>query len=309
MRNILIVIMTIMVAACNKPMPVVSSGKIERLRDFKSSFVDPRNVDIWLPAGYNPSSGYAVIYMHDGQMLFDSTKTWNGQEWKVDEVVSELISSGKIKPCIVVGIWNNGDYRHTEYFPEKALDGLEEEDRSEVVRIFLKDKPLADEYLRFITEELKPYVDSHYSSLTGPENTIIMGSSMGGLISLYALCEYPGIFGRAGCLSTHWPMINPDSTSEATEIPVVVGMRKYLSENLPDPEGHRIWFDYGTATLDSFYEPHQLLVDEIMISRGYGTESWETRKFEGTDHSEKSWSERLDIPLVFLLGESVNPAE
>lgn len=298
----MLVILTIMIASCNKPTPVVSSGEVERLRDFESSFVDPRNVDIWLPDGYSPSSRYAVIYMHDGQMLFDSTKTWNGQEWKVDEVVSELIRSGKIKPCIVVGIWNNGEYRHTEYFPEKALGGLDEEARGEIVRNFLKDRPLADEYLKFLVGELKPYIDSHYSVLTDPENTVIMGSSMGGLISLYALCEYPEIFGRAGCLSTHWPMISPDSTTSATEVPVVAGMRRYLSENLPDPERHRVYFDYGTATLDSFYEPHQILVDEIMATAGYGKENWITMKFEGADHSEQSWSARLEMPLIFLLG-------
>ncbi len=306
MRIISALTIAFLAASGSQSIPEVSSGRIERLENFGSAYVDPRNVDIWLPEDYDPSMKYAVLYMHDGQMLFDSTKTWNGQEWKVDEVLTELISSGKIVPCIVVGIWNNGDYRHTEYFPEKALEGLDADERSNIVTNFLKEKPLADEYLKFLTEELKPYIDSHYSTLTDRENTIIMGSSMGGLISLYAICEYPDIFGGAGCLSTHWPMISPDSSSMATEIPVVAGMRRYLSENLPDPEEHRIWFDYGTATLDSFYEPHQMLVDEIMAGKGYGPENWMTRKFEGADHSEKSWSARLDIPLTFLLGKPDN---
>jgi hypothetical protein len=158
---------------CGNQEPVVSSGKIDRIADFPSENVAPRNVDVWLPEGYDSSTKYAVIYMHDGQMLFDSTTTWNKQEWKVDEVVTKLIDDGRISPCIVVGIWNNGDYRHTEYFPRAALDGL--------------------------------------------------------------------------------------------------------------------------------YEPHQLLVDEIMASKGFNSENWMTKKYDGDDHSELSWSKRLAIPLTFLL--------
>ena len=96
----------------------VSSGKVVRIENFQSKFVAARNVDVWLPEGYSPAKKYNVVYMHDGQMLFDSTQTWNKKEWKVDEVFSKLISEKKIEDCIVVGIWNNGAERIAEYFPQ-----------------------------------------------------------------------------------------------------------------------------------------------------------------------------------------------
>jgi enterochelin esterase-like enzyme len=94
-------------------LPVVSSGKIVRLESFKSEYVDSRNIDIWLPDNYSENKKYPVIYMHDGQMLFDSTNTWNHQEWQVDEILGDLIAHNEIKECIVVGIWNNVAFRHS----------------------------------------------------------------------------------------------------------------------------------------------------------------------------------------------------
>src|ERR1035437_7847116 len=95
-------------------LPKVSSGSIKRIENFKSRFIASRNVDVWLPEGYNTSKKYNVVYMHDGQLLFDSLLTWNKKEWKVDEVFSQLIREKKIEECIVVGIWNNGAERISE---------------------------------------------------------------------------------------------------------------------------------------------------------------------------------------------------
>jgi hypothetical protein len=92
-------------------LPQVSSGKIERIENFKSQYVDARNIDIWLPDNYNSNNKYAVVYMQDGQMLFDSLYTWNKKEWQVDETVSQLIKNHKIEDCIIVGVWNNGKFR------------------------------------------------------------------------------------------------------------------------------------------------------------------------------------------------------
>jgi enterochelin esterase-like enzyme len=197
--------------SCNnsalRKIPVVSSGKVIRLENFRSKYVNPRNIDVWLPEGYDAGKKNAVIYMHDGQMLFDSTSTWNKQEWQVDEVITKLHSEGNIKDCIVVGIFNDNDYRFSEYFPSVALNGLLEPTRSSIVRNLLKDKPLSDNYLKFIVEELKPYIDKTFSTFTDPSNTIIIGSEMGGLISVYAFCKYPEVFGGAACMSTHWQLI------------------------------------------------------------------------------------------------------
>jgi pimeloyl-ACP methyl ester carboxylesterase len=113
---------------------------------------------------------------------------------------------------------------------------------------------------------------------------------MGGLISLYAICEYPEVFGGAGCVSTHWPAV------EGVIAP-------YLVENLPDPATHRLYFDYGTDTLDALYQPTQFLVDEVVAGAGYTRDvNWVTRKFPGAAHDERSWAQRVSIPLRFLLG-------
>ncbi len=283
--------------------PAVSSGRLERLVEFPSQNVAPRNVDIWLPENYDPSKKYAVVYMNDGQMLFDSTTTWNRQEWCADEVAARLIEEDSIRPCIIVGIWNRDQYRYSEYFPEKALADLSKWRRARFIRKSMMGKALGDLYLRFIVNELKPHIDSIYSTCSDRENTFIMGASMGGLISAYAMCEYPEVFGGAGCLSTHLPMKGVNFLTR-NDNRIARAFRNYLRSNLPSPGAHRIYFAYGTKTLDKWYEPYQKKVDAIMAAAGYEDgKHWITRKFEGDDHSEKSWSKRLDIPLVFLLGK------
>lgn len=284
----------------------VSSGKIERIENFPSKFVSPRNVDIWLPEGYNKYEKYAVIYMHDGQLLYDATTTWNNQEWEVDEVLSRLIDSDTIKKCIVVGIWNSGEGRHSDYFPQKPFESLEQSFQDSLlldakrydVSTLFSNGIQSDNYLKFIVEELKPIIDRKYSTLSGKENTIIAGSSMGGLISMYGICEYPEIFGGAACLSTHWV-----GTFTVENNPIPQAFVDYLATSLPDPGSHKIYFDYGTKTLDALYEPMQMNVDSVMLASGYNETNWKTLKFEGADHSEKSWAHRLDIPFTFLMGK------
>ena len=285
-------------------MPEVSSGKLTRMENFQSKFVNPRNIDVWLPDGYGTGKKYAVIYMHDGQMLFDSTTTWNKQEWHVDEVITKLNSEGKTRDCIVVAIFSNNEYRNAEYFPEVALDRLLEPTRGSIVTALLNGKPLSDNYLKFIVEELKPYIDKTFSTFSDPSNTIIMGSGMGALISVYAFCKYPDVFGGAGCLSTHWPVIgsgllyNPTITDNTA-----MAFREYLSFNLPRPPRGKIYFDFGSEPPDGLYKPYQQLVDIIMKKTGYTSANWITREIAGGNQSERSWSRRLHIPLEFLLSK------
>jgi predicted alpha/beta superfamily hydrolase len=162
--------------------------------------------------------------------------------------------------------------------------------------LFFSEGVKSDGYLKFIVHELKPFIDKTYSTMTGRENTFTSGSSMGGLISLYAICEYPDVFGGAACLSTHWI-----GTSYERNNPIPSLFMVYLENNLPDPAVHKLYFDYGTETLDSLYEPYQLQADSIIVSRGYNVSNFLSLKFNGKDHSEISWAERLHIPLVFLL--------
>lgn len=287
--------------------PTVVAGSIVRHSNFPSSFVASRNVDVWLPDGYSTSKKYAVLYMQDGQMLFDRTITWNKLAWDVDDVATKLLQEGKLNNFIVVGIWNNGEKRHHEYFPQKAFESLSVIEKTMISEQLMAAKrtqtyfePNSDNYLRFLVKELKPFIDSAYATLPSRVHTFIAGSSMGGLISMYAICEYPKVFGGAACISTHWPGIFSTNNN-----PIPNAFLKYLQNNLPNPATHRIYFDCGDATLDSLYPPLQKKVDMVMIMKQYNNKNWITSYFTGgVAHSEKDWNFRLHHPLLFLLGNS-----
>lgn len=231
---------------------------------------------------------YPVIYMQDGQNLFDPALSFIGVDWGMDEAMMRLIHEGRHSGAIIVGIWNS-PLRLQEYMPQKPLSMRPGQP---ILNRFIDQtggKPQSDGYLRFLVEELKPFIDAHYPALPDPAHTLIMGSSMGGLISLYALIEYPDVFGAAGCLSTHWP-IGEEALVDA------------LGAALPPPGRHRLYFDYGTETLDADYEPWQRRMDAWLRAAGYQEgQDWLTRKFEGAEHSERAWRERVHLPLAFLL--------
>jgi predicted alpha/beta superfamily hydrolase len=291
--------------AADAPVPKVSSGSIERLADFPSVHVPPRHIDVWLPNGYPEGGPYDVLYMHDGQMLFDASQTWNGQEWQVDEVAGALIDAGKLRPFIVVGVWNGGDRRHVEYFPQRPFESLDAAQQATQYAIERDPgKPLyagkvdSDAYLRFLVDELKPAIDARFRVNPGRAHTFVMGSSMGGLISMYALAEHPKVFGGAACLSTHWP-----GSFSVDDNPVPDAFHAYLQARFPPAGEHRIYFDYGTATLDALYPPLQRRMDAVIAKKGYGEKDWLTREFPGAEHTEKAWAQRLDVPLRFLFGK------
>lgn len=289
-----------------QPLPKVLKGKIERIEKMPSKYVDPRNVDIWLPEGYSLDKKYAVLYMHDGQMLFDSSTTWNKKSWDVDQTISRLKEEGKIQDLIVVGIWNGDKSRHADYFPQKPFENLDAAQKEMVlnaarnngVSIFGNYQIQSDKYLAFLVQELKPLIDQKYATKKDAAHTFIAGSSMGGLISMYAICEYPTVFGGAACLSTHWPGI-----FTIKENPIPEAFLAYMRNHLPNPKHHKIYFDYGDKTLDAMYPPLQKNVDVLMQEKGFTKKSWMTRFFPGQDHSENSWRNRFEIPLLFLLGK------
>ena len=262
-----------------------------RFENFPSRHVIPRHVDVWLPPEYesDPLRRYPVLYMHDGQNCFRIEDSAFGVAWEVQHALEKLIASGEAEPAIIVGIWNVGLRRYLEYRPARPFLYLSEVSR-EKVTAGLGGMPLSDAYLQFLTGELKPFIDSHYRTRPGRESTTIMGSSMGGLISLYALCEYPDVFGGAACISTHWPAVEG----------VIVS---YLRDRLPDPGTHRLYFDFGTETIDALYRPVQEQVDGVMRAANYTSGSdWITREFPGAGHFEADWQRRVHIPLRFLLG-------
>lgn len=255
--------------------------------NFPSEYVLPRHIHVWLPPGYPDDAPYPVLYMHDGQNLFEGSES--AVDWGIEPAMLHLIEAGEIPPAIVVGVWNT-HLRYEEYMPQKALK------LRPIVRMFTSalqrirgQNVVSDLYLQFLVEELKPFIDREYQTAPGRETTSVMGSSMGALISMYAVCEYPDVFGGAGCVSTHWPF--------GKGICV-----EYFSQAVPDAGEHRWYFDYGTLTLDASYEPYQDQVDEIMKATGYTPDvDWKTVKFEGHEHSETYWRQRVDIPLRLLL--------
>ena len=288
----------------DKNIPKVKNGTIDRIENFKSKYVTARNVDVWLPSNYDSNKKYSVIYMNDGQTLFDASMSWLNDEWGVDEMMGKLLNKKAIKNTIIVGIWNSGNERVKDYFPQKPFESLSQKYidslRIELAKVeytaTMLDEIKSDNYLKFIVEELIPLINTKYNTKTDKQNTFIMGSSYGGLISMYAICEYPEVFGGAACLSTHW-------IGSFNDNPIIANsFIDYFAKNAPNPSNHKIYFDYGTETLDAFYEPYQLKIDSLIRLKGYDKSNWKTLKFEGKNHSEAAWRERLDVPLTFLIG-------
>lgn len=276
----------------------VSPGRLECYNSFSSPHFTDRTVLVWLPEGYNPEERYAVLYMHDGQMLFDAETSWNKKTWDVDAVAAKVQGDGRCRPFIVVGVENHAKNRLTEYMPEKVLNYLPAE--NELLKKFDRAAFIADDYLTFLVKELKPFIDSTYSTRPDAANTVVMGSSMGGLISLYALCEYPEVFGSAACLSTHTPVAIDDMIEQA---PIwSKALRDYLNERLPAVGSNRIYMDHGDQTADALYPPFQKRVDALFADKGWGEENYRSLFFAGAAHDETSWQERLHIPLEWLLG-------
>ena len=262
-------------------------GTLVYWKDVASSHLAAtRHVGIWLPPGYDDAAEarYPVLYMHDGQNLFDPRLTGSGEIWDVDDAVVRLVESGTIPPVIVVGVFNSAD-RGFEYSPWHG----------------------APDYGRFLIEELMPRVNEEFSTLTGPQNTAVMGSSAGGLLSYYLVTNHPDVFGACGCISTHFVLseawaarfTSDDETGGgADETPFII---RDIENGFTVPDGVRYWFDYGTQGLDAeYHEPHQA-VRQWLLQQGLseGTD-FVIRPYEGAYHNEASWRERLEEPLTFL---------
>lgn len=288
-------------------LPKPGSGHVERLSDFPSRHVPARHIDVWLPEGYGPGKRYNVLYMQDGQMLFDRGATWNKQSWNIDETVARLMREGRIPDTIVVGIWNRADYRYAEYYPKKFLAYADKATRKHYVQTAQRGKSLSDDYLRFIVQELKPAIDRRYATRPGPESTYIMGSSMGGLISLYAMFEYPDVFGGAAGLSTHW-IGNPTAwgLDKARNGALPLAAMNYVQKHLPPPGVNKIYSDHGDDPLDSLYAPAHGLFGEVLRDRGFTSSEAMLRVHAGRGHNENDWAARAELPLLFMMGTQVH---
>jgi len=250
-------------------------------------------VDVWLPEAYhqNPYQRFPVLYMQDGQMVFDQFHN-RGGGWKVHEAISNLAGEEKITAPIVVAIPSTFD-RKFEYLPSKALDfpgGKEAYELTTKEVVSNAHREMSEQYVHWLVETVKPAIDERYRTLPEMENTALMGSSLGGMISLYLLCEFPQVFSKAACLSTHWPILGD-------------GMLAYMTDNLPEPGNHKLYFDYGSEGLDRNYAPWQAKVDALLRDKGYREgKDFASWSFPGEDHTTTAWANRVHIPLTFLFG-------
>lgn len=284
-------------ASASSPIQNADCGSIERMRVVSPQLNDTIDVDVWLPENFTQTERYPVLYMHDGQNLFDASTTWNHQAWEMDSVACRMIGEGITTPFIIVGIHSDPATRVAQLMPQKAVAdaGLEEL----MAEVKLKGKPaLGDQYADFVVSTLKPLIDSSYPTLSDRENTAVMGSSMGGLMSLYLISEYPEVFGGAGCLSTHWY----GSWDAGTRFGDA--MMRYVDSSLPDPSTHRLYFDHGTSTIDAYYGPWETQALLIAQMKGYRYgKNLDSYIDYGAPHEESAWAGRVSRPLYFLFGK------
>lgn len=297
--------------------PSATSGEIRRYSVESHQLGAAVTVDVWTPDGYSSAAypRYPVIYAHDGQNLFDPALSFAGVAWEIDSKTQGLIDRGEITPPIVVGISNRGDkgLRPNDYFPEKVLDYIPATDRDKT-KIFdtCKGGFYGDEEATFVATELKPLIDRLYLTNPAPSHTFAIGSSMGGLASLYLMCEYPDVFGGAACLSTHWiGSLDLDPDYNMSDDPVCAkAILAYMNACLPSPATHRLYLDQGTEGWDAAYLPYEATARQIALDHRYSVAdgSLMTHDETGAGHNEWFWQQRITLPLEFLLDPHRLPA-
>lgn len=243
-----------------------------------------RPVRVWLPPGYdaaeNAEREYPVLYLQDGQNLFDAATSFLGAEWRVDETLTELVEAGEVPPWIVVGIDNAGAERSAEYLPSSiAL-------RSTGGR--------AERYLEFLTEELQPRIERDYRVARGAAHTGIGGSSLGACVSLFAAMERPGRFG-ALLLESPATWVGGGALLDAAEAHAVWPARVFVG--CGDREGRD---PSGSEAYVAAFER----LEEAFRARGLGSERLRAVLEEGGRHDEDAWARRLPDALRFLLGDA-----
>jgi enterochelin esterase-like enzyme len=264
-------------AAAAKPLPV-STGNLW-LHELNSRiFGNTRLLRVWLPPDYDGWGAvrYPVLYLNDGQNLFDPATAFAGVPWQVGETSTRLIAEQKIRPLIIVGI-DNTKKRVREYIPYKSQDPKV---------LYAKGKCYPD----FLRREVMPLIEEHYSVLKGPENTGLGGSSLGGLITLYTQLAAPGVFGRL--------LIESPS--------LFVANRKILDEcrrfrNWPA----RVYLGMGTREVGNAEKDERIVGDvreleAILREAGLNEQRLEVRVGEGAPHNESAWAARFPEALEFL---------
>lgn len=231
-----------------------------------------RKIWIYLPADYETSkTKYPVIYMHDGQNLFDEFTSFSG-EWSVDETMNEIFNETG-KSAIVIGIDNGGDKRLSEYSPWNNVK--------------YKTTGEGDLYVEFLAKTLKPYIDKTYRTEKQASKTLIMGSSMGGLISLYASAKYPTVFGKSGIFSPAFWFVSED-------------LKKYLNVNRNNLKNSKFYFVAGKNE-DETMVPEIENVEKILLKKSVPAKNIIVKIDEDGTHSESYWKRELKAGLIWLL--------
>jgi predicted alpha/beta superfamily hydrolase len=253
----------------------VSAGQLCKHEQFRSRFLrNERNLIVYLPPGYEdqPWLRFPVLYLHDGQNLFEgSTAFIAGMDWGVGQTADHLIHTGAVQPLIIVGIYNAGKARIHEYTPTKTpkLGGGR-----------------ADRYAKFLVQEVMPFVQQQYRTISGPSSAGIGGSSLGGLLSLYLGLKMPHIFGKLAALS-----------------PSVWWNQRVIfrfAESAPVQPRPRIWLDIGTK------EGPRIVADvekfrDVLLKKGWRLgEDLHYQRVEGAEHNEAAWAQRVGPFLQFL---------
>lgn len=248
------------------------SGTVVKVQNFWSpQLSNSRTLVVYLPPSYqeNTLKRYPVLYMHDGQNLFDAATSAFGTEWRVDETMNAAIPAGQMDEVIVVGVYNIGANRIWEYTPccDASYGGGG-----------------ADVYERFLIDTVKPWVDQTYRTLTNKDNTAIMGSSLGGLVSCYIARRNPTVFSKAGCMSSSFWWNNEAFTVQVEQATVKVPVKFYI--------------DAGTVN-DGLTQTQRM--NTALRADGYvqGTDlNFVTA--QGASHNEASWAARVGTPLSWL---------
>ncbi|MFM9979040.1 MAG: alpha/beta hydrolase [Sphingomonadaceae bacterium] len=283
------------------PVAAQDEGRFVEIAAVPSQHIAPPHVVVWLPPGYDASrQRYAVVYMHDGQNLFFPSRSNFNKVWAADRSALRLIAAKRVQPFIIVGIDQPGEARYRQYFPV-GLHGLAAASLKLSIEGRAKGPLTGNAYLRFLVSDLKPMIDRDYRTRKTPRHTAIVGSSMGGLIACDAFMRYPKVFGRAGCVSTHTPLVDPGAVGSFRE-DVADAWRTYLAKYLGKPGGRRLWMDHGTETLDAFYAPYQARIDTQIVQAGWRRgRDFESRVYTGAPHEENAWAARVDDVFGWLM--------
>ncbi len=276
-------------------------GRLVEYDHVAAAGLPDQRLTIWLPPGYDHGKqAYPVVYMHDAQNLFDPARSGFNKVWAADKAMLAVMASGTVAPHIIVGIWSPGAARYRQYLPRDIYLGAPPAVRAQMDAT-AGGPIVSDAYLAWIAGPLKQWVDATWRTRPGRDDTAIIGSSMGGLMSCYAFLERPDVFGRAGCVSSHWPAIDPRAVGAANPA-LVEEWRAWFADHLGKPDGRRLWFDHGTQTLDAFYDPYQRVIDAQMAASGWRKGiDWESRVYPGAAHEENSWAARLPALFAWLL--------